>query len=133
MRQKLSQKDKELKISFEGLKKVRPLARLNRDPKMLLLNNVAADLVQPIEPYYKVGVDPGGYQGTLYLIPSQTPTQENVRFHGGDRHKLARRLYIGNLIYNIEGFRIGESNAFTVKVQYSDGKRILVLKELIYN
>ncbi|QMV49761.1 MAG: hypothetical protein [Cryophage ML09] len=138
MQPRMSKEKKALKISFEGLRKVRPVARLGRDPKILLLNAVATELVKPaFAQYYDVAIDPGGvYKGRLFLIPSETPTLSAVRFHGGDKETRPNRLYIANLIYNVPGFNMGETCTYVVSVQVldpeNDPRKIIVLTELKY-
>jgi len=138
MQPRMSKEKKALKISFEGLRKVRPVARLGRDPKILLLNAVATELVKPaFAQYYDVAIDPGGvYKGRVFLVPSEKPTLSAVRFHGGDKETRPNRLYIANLIYNVPGFNMGETCTFTVDVQAidpeTDTRKMIVLTELKY-
>lgn len=134
MQKRITKQNKDLVYSFEGLRKVKPVAKFNKDPKMLLLNNVAAELVKPAySPYYAVAIDPGGvYKRKLYLVPSETPTKDGVRFHGGNKEIKPNRLYVGNLIYTLPGFNMGESCTYVVDVQTVDEKKIIVLTELMY-
>lgn len=138
MQPRISKADKALKISYEGLRKVRPVAKFNKDPKMLLLNNVAAELVKDAyAPYYDVAIDPGGvYKRRIYLVPSDVPTKAGVRFHGGKKEIKPNRLYVGNLIYTLPGFNMGETCTYVVDVKIldpgKDERKVIVLTELMY-
>ena len=128
--------DKDIKIDLLPIRKARGIARLAGKTNLLLLNNIAMALVKPISEYYKVGIDSNGYQRRIYLIPSDEPTGDPIKFHGKNRIEKPRHLYTGTMLYKIKGFNLGEVFDFVVEIKKlpvgDEIKNVIVLTEVSY-